>query len=108
MDPKDANDNKPMTVGELRKRLADMGNPWIVDPNLADDDPVPDYSRGALPTEDPKLTKSAKRNFKRALRQPPSNPLVRERWSELGLLPRIESLAQANRDERSNQDKEED
>jgi hypothetical protein len=36
----------PDSVGELRRRLAELGNPWTVDPDLADDDPLPEYPRG--------------------------------------------------------------
>jgi hypothetical protein len=34
------------TVGELRRRLAERGDPWQVQPSLADDDPLPGPPRG--------------------------------------------------------------
>ena len=80
----------PRTAGELRRRLAEMGDQWVVDPRLEDGDPLPDYGRGGLPPEDDPalaLAVEPERDIAAQLReQPPSNPLVRARWVELGLL----------------------
>jgi|SoiMethySBSTD1v2_1073268.scaffolds.fasta_scaffold3481595_1 hypothetical protein len=38
--------SEPRTVGELRRRLAQMGYPWEVQPSLSDDDPLPMPPRG--------------------------------------------------------------
>ena len=83
----------PQTVGELRQRLEELGNPWTVDPRLRDDDPLPDPPRGAQ-TEDetaqdarpPALPQDV--DLRDLLStQPPANPELRARWRELGLLP---------------------
>jgi len=83
----------PQTVGELRRLLDELGNPWTVDPGLADDDPLPDPPRGAL-TEDeaPAEVRLAALPEDVDLgdlisSQPPANPELRARWREVGLLP---------------------
>jgi hypothetical protein len=84
------NPDAPRTAGELRRRLVEMGDPWTVDPRLEDGDPLPAYGRGGLPPEeDPALALAVEpeRDISAQLRErPPSNPLVRARWIELGLL----------------------
>ena len=37
---------RPATVGELRRRLAALGDPWTVPARFTDDDPLPDPPRG--------------------------------------------------------------
>jgi hypothetical protein len=80
----------PQTAGELRQRLAEMGDPWTVDPRLEDGDPLPEYGRGGEPPDhDPALARALapERSVSEELRgEPPSNPLMRRRWVELGLL----------------------
>ncbi len=39
--------DEPRTIGDLRRRLAELGDPWTVDPRLNDDDPLLDRPRGA-------------------------------------------------------------
>lgn len=80
----------PRTAGELRRRLAEMGNPWVVDRRLGDDDPLPEYPMGSQRAEDlpeelrnsPRTTASLEELLKRNV---PSNPFLRNRWAELGL-----------------------
>jgi hypothetical protein len=82
----------PKTIGELRRRLAELGNPWEVDPRLNDDDPLPDPPRGGqreedipeearLPTLDPDTDLHAVISGEQ-----PANPFLRTRWEEAGLL----------------------
>ena len=82
----------PKTIGELRRRLAALGNPWEVDPQLSDDEPLPDPPRGGqsdeeIPEEarlvplDPSADVRA-----RIADQPPTNPFLRALWVEEGLL----------------------
>ena len=39
--------HRPRTIGELRRALDQLGNPWTINPRLGDADPVPDPPRGA-------------------------------------------------------------
>ncbi|MGW1288010.1 hypothetical protein ACWD4N_31055 [Streptomyces sp. NPDC002586] len=88
-----AREHAPHTVGELRRLLAEMGDPWTVDPALADDDPLPDPPRGALLEKDaPEELRLTELSPELDLRdmlstQPPANPDLRARWREVGLLP---------------------
>jgi hypothetical protein len=85
--------NAPRTAGELRRRLAGLGDPWTVDPRLADDDPLPDRPRGGMPEEHiPEAARLVALSPETDLldllsAQPPANPDLRARWTELGLLP---------------------
>ena len=86
----------PLTAGELRQRLAELGNPWTVDPRLGDDEPLPEHGRGGeLPEQVPaerRAPVAAEADLAETLRQqPPSNPFLRARWAELGLLPTEEA-----------------
>jgi hypothetical protein len=82
----------PRTIGELRRRLAQLGNPWDIDPRLSDDDPLPDPPRGGQSEEQvPEeyrlvaLEPSADLHGQIAA-QPPANPFLRLRWAEVGIL----------------------
>lgn len=83
----------PHTAGELRQLLARLGDPWTVDPRFADGDPLPDRTRGGLPEEQiPEAARLAVLPPEVDLHellstQPPTNPDLRARWTELGLLP---------------------
>ncbi len=78
----------PRTVGELRRRLSELGNPWFVDPRLGDDDPIPDYPRGGqIPEELPGVIPLEGDLTPFLQHLPPGNPFLHERWGELGLLP---------------------
>lgn len=88
-----ATDQGPRTIGELRRRLAELGNPWRVDPTLSDDEPLPDPPRGGadpLPGVAERLTAATPTADTDILaliaERPPANPLMRERWVEQGLL----------------------
>jgi hypothetical protein len=83
----------PMTAGELRRRLAERGFAWTVDPRLGDDDTLPEYPRGGQPPEaDETASLWALEGDlgEHVAEHPPTNPFLRARWSELGLLPREE------------------
>lgn len=81
------------TVGDLRRWLAEIGNPWTVDPSFQDDQPIPDYHRGGQPADQipegllpPPLAPDADVT-ERVRAVPPTNRWLRARWVELGLLP---------------------
>jgi hypothetical protein len=82
----------PRTIGDLRRRLAEMGNPWTVDPQLSDDEPIRDRPRGGQAEDEvPEELRLAAAEPPGELRgvlveQPPANPFLRERWVEEGLL----------------------
>ncbi|HEX2040817.1 MAG TPA: hypothetical protein VHF47_13920 [Acidimicrobiales bacterium] len=82
----------PRTAGELRRRLAEMGDPWTVDPRLGDDDPIPDYERGGqredeIPEESRLPVLSPDDDLDELLKElPPNDPDLRKRWAEEGLL----------------------
>jgi hypothetical protein len=81
--------NEPRTVGELRRRLAQMGHPWEVQLNLSDDDPLPLPSRGgdgsAPITPD---TFASIDHLKDALRAGPvpTSPFLQQEWALAGLI----------------------
>jgi hypothetical protein len=83
---------RPQTIGDLRRRLAELGNPWTVDPQLSDEEPLRDRPRGGQPEDEvPDDLRAAAVEPSRDLRdvlaeQPPANPFLRERWVEEGLL----------------------
>jgi hypothetical protein len=85
--------SEPRTVGEVRRRLAEIGNPWTPDPALGDDEPLPVYRRGGqheheLPESrlpEPLAPGADLTGLIAAL--PPTNVFLRARWAELGLLP---------------------
>lgn len=82
----------PKTVGELRQRLAKQGNPWEVDPQLSDDEPLPDRPRGGQAGEEilpeHRLTPLEPSATLRDLiaTEPPTNLFLRARWAEVGML----------------------
>lgn len=41
----------PATIGELRRRLERLGQPWTIPARFNDDDPLPDPPRGGEPVE---------------------------------------------------------
>lgn len=85
---KDAgSEDAPKTIGDLRKLLADMGNPWQPDPSLSDEEPIPQFATGGDGTEEPPgevLSPDELIDFLK--REPPSNPFLREVWRKEGLL----------------------
>lgn len=82
----------PRTIGELRKRLAELGNPWQVNPRFSDDDPLPDPPRGGQSEEEIpeayRLAPLAADVDVLALiaAQIPANPFLQARWAEMGLI----------------------
>jgi hypothetical protein len=82
----------PRTVGDLRRRLESMGQPWSTLPGLTDDDPLPQPARGGL-LEERGTALAAPRvmspeEFDSHVREvPPTNPFLAGRWQELGVLP---------------------
>ena len=91
----------PKTIGELRRRLAELGSPWEVDPQLSDDDPLPVPPRGGqreeeIPEEHRLAPLEPGINVQGLIAaQPPTNPFLRLRWVELGMLNQgeVEGLA---------------
>jgi hypothetical protein len=83
---------RPRTIGDLRRRLAEMGNPWTVDPQLSDDEPLRDRPRGGqaeddVPDDLRPVVIEPSRDLREVLAdQPPANPALRQRWVEEGLL----------------------
>jgi hypothetical protein len=92
----EAEQEVPKTIGELRQRLAELGNPWEVDPRLNDDDPLPDPPRGGQREEDipeearpPSLEPGTDLHGLIAA-EPPANPFLKVRWVEAGMLDQVE------------------
>jgi hypothetical protein len=84
---KSTNVKPPRTIGELRKLLAKLGNPWQPDPRLSDEELIPDFPTGGddskeLPGQ--VLTEGGVIDFLK--KNPPMNPFLREVWEERGLL----------------------
>lgn len=81
----------PTTIGELRRRLEAMGQPWSVPGRYTDSDQLPDPPRGGEEIEaghvpGVRAIESAD-DFEAVLRsEPPSNPFLIERWRESGAL----------------------
>jgi hypothetical protein len=80
------------TIGDLRRHLAELNNPWTVDPQLSDDEPLRDRPRGGqveeeVPDEFRPAGMAPPRELREVLaEQPPANPFLRERWVAEGLL----------------------
>jgi hypothetical protein len=82
----------PLTIGDLRRRLSEMGQPWTVDPQLSDEEPLRDRPRGgqiegAQPDDVRLAPVDPSRDLREVLTElPPTNPALRERWVQEGLL----------------------
>lgn len=84
----------PITIGELRRRLAEQGDPWSVDPRLNDEDALPNPPRGGQAEED--IPRGDRIDpvgrdvdiWEIIGRDPPSNPWLVLQWIEAGLLDR--------------------
>jgi hypothetical protein len=88
-------DPGPRTIGDLRRRLAELGDPWRVDPTLSDDEPLPDPPRGGAdpPAEIVELLAQSRSGPEAdsdidalIAQQVPANPDLRQRWVEVGML----------------------
>jgi hypothetical protein len=76
----------PATIGELRKLLAKMGNPWQPDPRLSDDEPMPTYPTGGDGSTEPVgqvVPEGMALDHIKA--EPPTNPFLLEVWKKHGL-----------------------
>lgn len=84
----------PKTIGELRRWLAQLGNPWEVDPQLGDDEPLPNPTRGGqseaeIPEQDRPVPLAPHADIVQVIAaEPPANPFLRLRWADLGILSR--------------------
>jgi hypothetical protein len=81
---------RPATIGELRRRLKDLGEPWTVPAHFNDDDPLPDPPRGGQPVEPGHVeglrALNTRDEFDACLREiQPANPFLAARWRELGV-----------------------
>jgi hypothetical protein len=79
----------PENMGELRRRLDAMGNPWTPEEDLSDDDPLPDFPRGGLlegvlPTGVRETSSEEGTGLLGS--EPPANPFLRARWAEKRML----------------------
>jgi len=79
---------RPATIGELRRRLRSLGDPWTVPARFSDDDPLPDlpaqpvapgHVEGLRAVNTPEEYEAIVRAA------PPVNPFLAARWRELGL-----------------------
>jgi len=82
----------PADVGELRRRLERLGQPWNALPHLTDEDPLPDPPRGGQPVEPGHVqglrAVDSQEDFEAVLAEaPPGNPFLAARWRELGFSP---------------------
>ena len=79
---------RPATIGELRRRLKVLGEPWTVPARFNDDDPLPDLPQqpvelGHVPGLRAVHTGEEFEAFLREI--PPTNPFLAARWRELGM-----------------------
>lgn len=80
-------DRPPHTIGDLRKLLARLGNPWQPDPGLSDAEPIPQFPTGGDGTMEPVGQAVPKGRLIEAIRKdPPSNPHLRDVWIQRGLI----------------------
>jgi hypothetical protein len=77
------------TYGDLRKLLAEMGDPWHPDPTKSDDEPLPEFPTGGDGVFEPDSRTMGKGGVDELLKDapPPANPDVQAEWREAGLLP---------------------
>lgn len=78
----------PKTYGDLRKLLAEVGDPWEPDPTRSDDELLPEYPTGGDDYVDPPERRLDEAGIDKLLRSttPPLNPDIRAAWREAGLL----------------------
>lgn len=78
------------TYGELRRQLAENGNPWLVDPLISDDEVLPEYPLGGLPEGSPQETSINAVDPAVDVRDviadlPPNDPWLRRSWIDAGI-----------------------
>jgi hypothetical protein len=74
-------------IGELRKALREAQSSWQVSVHFKDDDSLPEYGLGASADELVLADEAApKIKFKQILKKPINNPLLMQRWADLGYL----------------------
>lgn len=77
----------PETYGELRKLLAELGNPWQPDTSISDDERLPEYPTGGDGIEEPAERLLPEGGVVDVLKShPPTNPDLRAVWRAEGLL----------------------
>jgi hypothetical protein len=81
-----SSERERLTAGELRRRLAEIGNPWVVDPRLQDNEAIPDYPTGGQLEEHPPPPSNEADVRQRLRGHVPTNPLMRAHWREVSLL----------------------
>jgi hypothetical protein len=92
----------PKTYGELRKMLAELGDPWSPDPTVSDDEPLPEFPTGGDGEYEPSDRTVAGDALIALLKaQPPSNPELRAVWRDEGLLAEGEGGSSRARAKRS-------
>jgi hypothetical protein len=79
----------PKTYGELRKLLAEAGDPWQPDPTKSDEEPLPEFPTGGDGVYEPDSRTIGEGGVDDLLRRaaPPSNADLRAAWREEGMLP---------------------
>jgi hypothetical protein len=79
----------PKTYGELRRLLAEAGDPWQPDPTKSDEEPLPEFPTGGDGVYEPDSRTIGEGGVDDLLKgaTPPSNPDLRAAWREAGLLP---------------------
>jgi hypothetical protein len=76
------------TIGDLRRSLRELGDPWSAPKHFDDEDPLPEPPRGAQPIEPDQIRRLAPKSqeeFEASLREVPlTNPFLIARRRELG------------------------
>jgi hypothetical protein len=80
----------PGTYGELRRQLAENGDPWSVDPLISDHEPLPKFAFGEIAEGEEPLAGVARLDPEVDVRDlivdlPPNDPGLRRYWAEAGL-----------------------
>ena len=96
----------PRTFGELRKLLAEIGDPWQPDPAISDDQPLPEFPTGGDGIYEPSDRVLPIGGVIDALKgHPPTNPDLLAVWREEGLLDKPDEAAAPKGRKRSRQTK---
>lgn len=79
-----------LIYGDLRKQLAEMGDPWSVDPTISDDEPLPLFPLGGRTDEEDAFVQERRLDPETDVREiiadlPPNDPHLAARWSEAGV-----------------------